>query len=170
MIRLKNNVRAFTLVELMVVIALIALLVMLTMTHTAFMHRALLRTEVEKLYVTCIYLQRLAMVTNKKQTLVFDLANNAYTFNGHKATLPDAIVFGFLPHAKGPPSDPVKPITGPVTFIDTAITFDPAGIIQPGTVYLADKNRITMYALSCSVSQVSFLRKYRYDNKWQLTT
>jgi hypothetical protein len=46
--------------------------------------------------------------------------------------------------------------------------FYPTGIISSGTVYLVDKNKRYMYALSNAVSQFSYLRLYKYDGGWKL--
>jgi hypothetical protein len=86
--------------------------------------------------------------------------------------LPDAVRFGFIPGVSGPPSSPGKPITNPITFKDFGqgkykVILFVDGKIQPGTVYFVDKNRNFMMALTCPISQVSFIRKYNYDKgKW----
>lgn len=86
--------------------------------------------------------------------------------------LPDAVKFGFFQGAKGPPSFPNKPITSPITFKNMGdgkfkVTFFSDGKVQPGTVYFVDKNRNFMMALTCPISQVSFIRKYKYNQgKW----
>lgn len=113
-----------------------------------------------------MYLQRIAMVTNKKQILTFDTARNCYTYRGHEERLSSYTTFGTLNNVKGPPSTPTHTINNPITFIGKRITFTPNGILQPGTIYLTDKNKQYQFALSVPVSQISFLRKYQYDGKW----
>ena len=62
----------------------------------------------------------------------------------------------------------VSKIEKAITFPGYAIHFYPTGIISSGTVYLVDKKKKCMYALSNAVSQVSYLRLYRYDGRWKL--
>ncbi|MCX5922237.1 MAG: prepilin-type N-terminal cleavage/methylation domain-containing protein [Candidatus Dependentiae bacterium] len=158
----------FTLIELMVVVAIVSVIAVLTFTQVRFLDGALMRAEVDKLYGMCMYAQRCAMLTNKKQVIIVDKAAKSYTYNGRCERLPDAIDFGFIAGVKGPPSDPRGDITSPITFKDDQIIFKPNGIIQPGSIYLVDTQKKSMYGLSSSVAQVSFLRKYRYDKKWGL--
>lgn len=160
----------FTLIELMVVVCLLGLVMLLTITNLSFLNSSMLRAEVEKLYAACMYAQRTAMVTNEEQTLKFDPGTKSYSINDRKEQLPKNIDFGFLPGSKGPPSSPQHLIKSPITFQQQNITFNSRGIIKPGTVYLIDSNHHHMTALSSPISQVSFLRKYRYDKKWKLIT
>ena len=94
---------------------------MMVGAQSTFLHRILVRSEIDKLHVLCRYLQSRAMVNNKKEELAFDSVQNAY----------------------------------------------PDGIIQSGTVYVIDSSKKCMYALSSPISQVSYLRKYSYNGKWQ---
>ena len=109
------------------------------------------------------------MLSNKQQDVYFDIANNRYTFNGTVCTLPSQIMFGVIPGVKGPPSLPKKLVAKPITFKGSRISFFPEGIISSGTIYVTDRYKKFLYAISCSVSQVSYLRKYAFnDNKWVL--
>ena len=86
--------------------------------------------------------------------------------------LPEVIKFGFLLGAKGPPSSPSTPINSGITFkkVEDNVykaLFYADGKIQAGTVYLIDKDQQFMMALTCPISQVSCIRKYRCDSgKW----
>lgn len=164
----KKLIQGFSLVELLIVVAIVAIIVGLTMTNLSFFDRILLRAELNKLHATCVYAQRCAMAVNKKQVITFDKRNKAYTFNGHRQKLARVVDFGVIVGAKGPPSSPNQAIGSPITFKDEQIVFEPNGVIGAGTVYLVDAKKRSMCALSCGISQVSFLRKYRYDNKWGL--
>ena len=45
------------------------------------------------------------------------------------------------------------------------------GTVSAGIIYLIDKNKTAMYALSCGISSISYLRRYKYidiSNKWLL--
>ena len=68
----------------------------------------------------------------------------------------------------GSPGSPTHRIEKAITFPGSKIHFYPTGIISSGTAYLVDKNKQYMYALSNAVSQVSYLRFYRYDGGWKL--
>jgi len=159
---------AFTLVELMVSLALFSILIVLAITNTSFMQQSLVHSEIDKLYTIAHYLQRRAQLTHKDQVLQFDRYGRSYSFNGRKELLAKGIEFGTLATIKGPPSTPTHEITNPITFNGERITFKPQGIMQPGTVYFVHKELNCAYALSCAVAQVSFLRKYRYDKRWLL--
>ncbi len=141
---------------------------MLSGAHTTFLTRMVVRAELEHLYTVSYYLQRKALMLHAPQTLSFDVKNNSYRANEKNYRLPVHIQFGCAVGVKGPPSSPEVRVTHPVTFKNDTITFHPDGIIQPGTVYLTDVTKQCTYALSCSVSAVSYLRKYQYTNSWQV--
>src|SRR3989304_2106738 len=158
----------FSLIEVLIVLSLISLIVGLTVNNFSFLNRRLVRSEVDKLYSVCMFMQRQAMATNSVQTLQFNRAANSYIFNGQEEYLVKPTVFGFIAGAKGLPATPQREISSPITFQQDTITFHPDGIIKPGSVYLVDSQMQSMYALSSSVAQVSFLRVYRYkQGSWQ---
>ena len=161
----------FSLIELLIVLSLISLIIGLTVSNFSFLHRGLIRSEIDKLYAACMFMQRKAMVSNSVQTLQFDPAANSYQFDDHHEKLSRPLAFGFKPGAKGPPSSPHREITSPITFQQGVITFHPDGIIKPGTAYLVDSEKNFMYAISSAIAQVSFLRTYRYEHgSWELVT
>ncbi len=168
LLRRKSSSPGFSFIELSIVIALIALLVALSGAHISFVNRMIVRAELEHLYNTCFYVQRRALMTKKAQTISFDLEHNNYSVNGHVYRLPSHVLFGTMPGVKGPPSSSEHLITEPITFKDNTVIFHPDGVIKPGVVYLTDSGKRCTYALSCSVSAVSYLRKYQYTDKWQL--
>ena len=161
------NKQGFTLIELAVVLALFLLLTVLVQVNINFLDRMIAHTEVEKLYTICRYLQHCALVSNKQQELVFNQADKSYHYDNHNETLPAQVSFGFMPGAKGPPAAASKLIHNAVTFTNNRIIFYPTGIISAGTVYVTDHAKQVMYALSNGVSQISFLRMYRYNGSWQ---
>lgn len=163
----KYKCSGFSLLELSIVLLLIALLMLLSGIQTGFLQRMFVRSELEQLYTVCYYLQRSAMAKHKPQTITFDLQKQSYQYNNNtEHVLPQNVQFGCTPGAKGPPSSAHNAITNPITFQNNTITFQPNGIIEPGTVYITDSKKQHTYALSCAVAQVSYLRKYQYNGKW----
>lgn len=160
--------KGFSLIELMISLAIFCLVITLTSTNVSFLEQSVAHNEIDKLHSITYYLQRRAQMTNQTQVLQFDRLGKSYSFNGKKEILAQGIEFGTLPSTKGPPSSALHAITNPITFKGEKITFHPQGIMQSGTVYLMHKKNQSMYALSCAVAQVSFLRKYRYDKRWIL--
>jgi hypothetical protein len=154
----------------LVVLALVAFLFTLSSSNISFFHRITVRAQLESLQMECRHLQQRAMTLNQQQELIFDRATNSYTFGQQRIALPHFMRFGVLPGVKGPPATPTHVISHPITFKKDRIVFHPDGIISPGTVYLVDTNNQFLYALSCAVAQVSFLRLYRYRNGWEQLT
>ena len=165
---MKLGIAGFSLIELMVTLTLTIIVVTLTVVNVSFLHRGVVRSEVDTLYAACRYVQRCAMVSNQKQMLRFDLQKNLYTFDGRTETLAAPVSFGVKPGVKGPPSSPQKQIASPVTFKNNVIIFSPDGAISSGTVYVTDRQKKSLYALSNGIAQVSHLRKYSYNGKWLL--
>jgi len=152
----------------MIVLAIIALIAMLTGIGSSTLTDTATRLELDKLYALCHYAQRYAMASNQMRTITFNLPANSYRFREREEKLLSNVQFGFIQGAQGPPAQPTSALTKPITFVDEHITFYPDGIIQAGTVYLVNKNKTIMYALSNAVSPVSHLRKYAYDGAWRL--
>jgi type II secretion system protein H len=158
----------FSLIELMVVLAIIALIAMLTGTGSRALTDLATRLELDKLYALCHYAQRYAMASNQIQTITFNIPANSYRFREREEKLASGVQFGFIQGAQGPPAQPVSALSKPITFLGEHITFYPDGIIQAGTLYLVNDKKTIMYALSNAVSQVSHLRKYVYDGSWRM--
>ncbi|MFC1841972.1 Tfp pilus assembly protein FimT/FimU [Candidatus Dependentiae bacterium] len=158
----------FSLVEIIVSLALFVLVIGLLAANFSFLQRFLVCAEVDKLFNVCHYLQRCAVVTGNKKVLTFDANKNQYAFEDKVCQLPRQVVFGVLQHVKGPPSTPKKMIKSPITFKGENVVFHSDGIIKSGTVYITDVDKNFLYAISCSVSQASYLRKYVYNGTWTL--
>jgi hypothetical protein len=157
----------FSLINLLIVCSALGILISLAVNHTSFMNRSILRVELEKMYALFFYLQHLAIARNQQEVLTFDMATNSYCSDHHTERLPPGFKFGFLPHAFGPPSKPIKEITTSITFVDNKAFFYPDGTFSAGTIYMVDTDHMTMYALTSAVSPVSFIRKYRYvQSSW----
>lgn len=169
--------RAFSLIELMVTMALVILVVTFTVPRTTFFARFLVQAEINKLYAVFSYLQQRALASNQVQELSFDVSAHAYTFKtlqGKVATthLPGSVRFGILDRVKGPPSSPTrlleKAVTFPVRQGVLMVNFMTNGKITPGTVYVVDRHAQCLGALTCPISQVSYMRRYAYEGqRWK---
>ena len=162
-----HKTAGFSMIELLVVLALCAIVCMVTLANLSFFDRLLVHAEAEKLFLTCCMLQQHAMSNNSSIELTFDPQKHSYRYNHTIERLPRTVRFGFIPGTKGPPAKPARKLSQAITFINQQIIFYPDGIIKPGSVYLVSNDRQIMYAISSPVSQVSFLRLYRYDKKWE---
>ncbi len=168
----------YSLIELLITLALVLLIVTFTVPRTTYFARFLVHAEINKLYSIFSYLQQRAIASNEVQELSFDLAAKTYQFKTIQGTittlrLPCSVRFGVLDRVKGPPSNPTKPIEKAVTFpsrqgVITA-NFMTNGKITPGTVYLTDEGGRCLGALTCPISQVSYIRRYTYDGQqWKM--
>ncbi len=129
----KNTQSGFSLIELCIVLALIALIAMFCMAQNNFLHRILVRLELDQLYTTCYMLQRSAIMLHQPQTLVFDISHHVYRYKQREYRLPGTVRFGTASGVKGPPSSPDNVVEVPVTFQENHITFTPEGIITTGS-------------------------------------
>lgn len=164
---LKRLTKGFSLIELLVVLALVLLITTLTMPSLWFLKRQAVACEAEKLHMVFCYMQQSAIACNKNLLLKF--RTNSYSYEQYEERLPVGVEFGFKSNIKGPPSWPTHPISSPITFVNNQTTFFANGKIQPGTAYLIDSGKNYLYAVTVPISQVSFIRKYRYSSgKWEL--
>jgi len=158
--------RGFSLVEIMVSIALFILLVGLIVANSSFLNRYMVRAQLDNMYNVFRYLQKSAVVSGKETVLKFDIPNNTYMFDGRVCTLPRCVTFGVLPEVKGPPCLSKKVLSSSITFKGKKVIFTKDGMVTSGTVYITDVGKNFMYAISSGVAQVSYLRKYTYNGKW----
>lgn len=156
------------LIELMIVLALVAFISYLGFSQFNFSKNLTVKSEVEKLYAVFNYLAKLSQVQNRDIKLKIDAIENSYFWDNKKEFLSDQVKFGFFAFAKGPPSNPSNSIKKPISFENDEIIFYSDGKISAGTIYLIDKDINYMYAISCPVSEFSYIRRYAYQNKWIL--
>lgn len=160
----KTKKSGTTLLELAVVLGLISIIVLLSSNYILVTKRLLIKAEVERLYSAFVTLQRNAMLEHKEQELVLDSQNSLYIFRSRSISLGKFIKFGAPANIKGPPSNPQKLITKPITFENSKITFYPDGQIDPGICYITDIDNSLTYAISVGVSDYPYIRKYVYKN------
>ena len=159
----------FSLLELCIVIALVALLATIGLITFPSYDRLFVHTELDRLYTVFLACAHKAIATNTVQTILFDIKNNSYILDNISHPLTQHVCFGFIPKSSGPPAHPVQPIEDAVTFVHQQALFYPDGKIQAGTIYLTDTDKQNMFALTSAVGQVSYVRRYRYTaNAWEL--
>jgi hypothetical protein len=171
----------------MILLSLIVATVSVAIPRFDFFNNYLLSYELDKLFVTFCYLQQKSIAGNKKCFVVFDQVKNSYscysqtpnfTYEICSAKLCDKIGFGFIDGVMGPPGNPTKKIEKFISLENVinntdrntydSFSFWPDGRITHGSIYLVDKANKSMGALTCSVSQVSYIRRYKYENlKWK---
>ena len=156
--------QGYSLLELLITLSLVLLLGVLVSSGVRLRDSLLVRAEADLLYTTCRYLQYAARCANSTKELVFDAKAHSYSVDGKVYQLPQQVRVSSAFQAKGPPSDPQRVITDPVTFKKHTLCFFPDGTVQAGSVYLTDCNQSCLYALTVSVGDLSIVRLYRYTN------
>ena len=148
---------AFSLIETLVVLAIIAILISLVSLNLGYLNTGRTQQELSLLHARMLALQQTAIATNSVQTMLLLPLKNAYLWDGKPYELPKTLRFGIKKGVKGPPSYPIREISTAITFSENIIIFYPDGIIKPGTLYFLD-HRESFYALSCGVTHAMHLR------------
>lgn len=132
--------RGVTLLELLVVLALLGLLATLALPHWEGMirHHRLVQA-VQTLALDLIRTRERAWIRGETQWMDLQPEVGTYQTPLGRYTLPPGIRFGTTPGVLGPPSHPA-PLQDPdgVTFPGNRIRFDPEGTASPGTLYLTN--------------------------------
>ncbi len=154
----------FTLFEILIVIGIISFILYISIGFFKLNNDTLIMQELEKLYSCMLYLQSKAQIEQKNQYLNLNLSDNSYTYNNYPNNIKilDPISFGFIENSKGPPSNPKVNINRAITFKDNKITFYKDKTISSGIIYMIDKNKNFMYALSTGIANITYIRKYKY--------
>ncbi len=211
---------AYSLFELVVVLALVTFIMSLSTYFIGIADCAVVQNDLDRLYSVLNFMQRKALLEGKPSTVVFDLKKNTYTAD-KVYTLSSGVIFGLLDNVLGPPSCPVTVIKEPITWPGKRITFYPdgsigtsikncsngngamgdksihdgtvhdgairersaddglaygstkrrihgGGFISAGALYLTDRKKSILYALTCDASHVTHIRRYRYEGRWVL--
>ncbi len=164
-----KNSAGFTLLELLIVLSLVTLSAGLGFAWVSVFDRFMVRLELDTLYTHCMRLQQEAQLTGQTKELIFDRVRQRYQIGQKQYVLSSHVRFAERAEVQGPPSQSRGHQLG-ITFVKNKMIFYPDGIISSGTVYLTDKAKKYLYALSVGVSQVSYVRKYVYQNGWVLLT
>lgn len=162
-----KNKKSFSLIEVMIVCALVLTIAGLAIVQLGFIDRFLVRAQAEQLATLFHYLHHKAMLDRTDYCIDFDPQKNRYEYTDAIVTLPSMVSFGVPSEVLGPPSAPERVIENPITFDQNRLCFYPNGAVQAGTIYLVDKNKSTCYAISSSISTTGYFRIYHYyDKKW----
>lgn len=156
----------FMLLEMSIAFALLLIIVALSIPHIGFLQKHVVRSEIEKIRTFFHYVQHKAIASNTDQTVY--LHENGYVYGGTHTAFAACIQLGALPGVYGPPAHPTHAITKPHTFKGNSIIFYRDGTIQPGSLYIQETARACMYALTIPVGEISYIRTYRYEKKWEL--
>lgn len=155
----------FNLIEILIYITILGLILALFSNIMHFNQNSFIKLELDKIYITCIYLQKKAILTQEKQILFLDSENNLYKFENITHKLNKNVIFGITKNMVGSPGAPDNIIKKPISFQKNKIIFYQDGIISSGSLYLTDLNRSVVYSLTCSVATINYLRKYKLGDK-----
>lgn len=160
----------FFILEVSVVIFVIILVIAMVWPFMWFHDQIGIQQDVQKIYSAILYLQQRAKSNFETQHLEFDISKRSFKYNSQTYLLSPNAEFGVATGIKGPPSAPKKNIVSPITFEGNRIAFYPDGTISAGIVYLFDRKTKNTFAISSSVSYMSFIRKYKYivESGWTL--
>jgi prepilin-type N-terminal cleavage/methylation domain-containing protein len=169
---------AFTLIELLIVTTIIVILCGIAVPHFFVPEDYVVQQELDRISTLLVYLQQRAMARHEVQELCFLPHQNCYAYdkNQKRVTfqLATDLCYGALPDVLGPPGDPTSPITKPSSFPQRDdgtffVRLFPNGKISAGAIYVRHKRNTIMGALTCTVSQVSYIRRYLYQaGQWRL--
>lgn len=163
------KVDGFSLIELTISMSILALMASLGFYAVNYYDRLFVHLELNRLYALLRSCSTKALLLQAPLQITFSPQQASYACNGTTYQLTNGTIFGTVPNIQGPPANPEHPITKPITFVGNKITINAKGKIQPGTIYLTDTHQRWLYALTCPVGQISYLRRYRYfDHVWVL--
>ena len=157
----------------MIVVVLVCILVVITTPRTSFFQQQTILADLHRLFTVFSFVQYKAMASNTQQTITFDLEKKSYTYlslsnKETTVTLASGNMFGVIHGVKGPPSSLTSLIKKAITFQSPSgelrANLMTNGKISPGTVYLINQKTTILCALTCPVSQVSYIRLYVYRN------
>lgn len=172
--------KGFSLIEMIVAVSIIVLLAAIALPRIICLRDHAIISELKNIEIIIHFLQQKALASSHEQELIIDTNNQTYSYQGSfppkKISIPlsHSLMFGVLPNIKGPPAKPDTIITSPCTFQQISatpglykVTIFSNGKVSAGTIYILDKKRFLLGALTCPVSQVSWMRVYTYENgRW----
>ena len=133
--------RAYSLVEVCIVLLIISVLVMVSVPSFYAFHEQLALAELHKLYTFIQVCSYRAMATNTNQKICFNIKDNSYQCAGYNEQLSPDVAFGAGIDVCGPPSHPHKPIAKPISLPNCSLILYPDGTMQSGSIYLTNKKK-----------------------------
>ena len=162
--RLNKNRSAFSIIELTIALALVALIAAFCIPTMSLYKKKLISNEALHIQTTCRYLQQRALAENTNFELIFNEADQSYSGGGECHKLSSSIKFGTLPGILGPPLNPTSTIKKAITFPRSKIIFYPHGTTTSGSIYLVGGNNKLLYAITIPVGNVPHIQIYDYKN------
>ncbi len=169
--------KSFSIIELLLVCAIVAIGAAMYAPRLSFVQQYKIQRELDAFEALFEYLRNRAMATASVHRLEFLLGERGYRYGGldgvqSAGKLCADVEYGFVAGALGPPGNPTVPLTGASTFGEekgrSSVEFFPNGKISSGTLYLKVRKGDIGVALTCAISQVSYVRKYVYRNhQWK---
>jgi type II secretory pathway pseudopilin PulG len=154
----------FTLFELTIVILIVSILCGIGISKLSFLSRVAAKAELEKMYALFMLLQNTAISTGKPEIVTFQPAASTYTHAIFTEKLLPGVQFGTIEGVLGPPATPTSPLKTPITFANNRLTFYPTGSRSAGSLYITDKQKNSLYALTCPIAGP--MRMYKFHGKW----
>jgi prepilin-type N-terminal cleavage/methylation domain-containing protein len=167
----------YTLIEVSIALAALLIFTALCSQFVWRSRRAAVSDTLALLQIELQCLQQQAMSCNESSSIKFIPAENKYVIiQAEKETvhsLPKNVIFGFLPHVKGPPGRPTQLISQAIRFENPrplAAIIQPHGRISSGTVYVKHTSSNDMGAVTITPHQVAHVRSYLFEDGsgWQL--
>jgi len=150
------NERAFTVIELMIVLAMLGILATLSMEgYKTWLARHQLQGVSRMIVSDLRSIHQQALIARQRYWIRFDSEQSEYSIWAvgegedqlyRRVKIPTPVRFGTAPGVLGPPSDPaeITEVDG-ITFRDNRVVFMPSGGLGTGagTIYITDDSRGT---------------------------
>jgi hypothetical protein len=156
----------FFLLQLQIALILLFFMIGITVPQTSFFKRWHLQAEIGKMYTLFHYAHQKARTLHTDVTILYNEQEGTYQCDTITEQLPSFIIFGASQGIKGPPASPKDSVTQAITFPGKKVICYADGTISSGSIYITDQDRMYTYAITVGVSQVSFIRMYRFDTTW----
>lgn len=159
-----NTRTGFSVLEIMIVVSLIA--TVLGICYFNIPNYLYVHIELDRIYSLCKLVQHRARVDGCTYEIIFDEKKGTIKTPFIEDVLTDGVEFGIINNVYGPPSSPAYPLKKAITFLGSRVRCNADGMMQAGTIYITDKKRQCLYALTIGVSPIPYLRRYVYKHSW----
>jgi hypothetical protein len=169
--------KSFSIIELLLVCAIVGIGAAVYAPRLSFVRQYKIQRELDVFEALFEYLCNRAMATGSEHRLIFLLDEHSYRYGvlgdmQSACKLCSGVEYGFVAGALGPPANPTTPLKRASTFGDGKdnffVDFFPNGKISSGSLYLKVREGDIGVALTCAITQVSYVRKYVYiKHQWK---